>query len=97
MAGKPELSYVPPFTGESYATNGQRRIGSTRSGDRRAGTGDRSMSADADDGIVREIGHDEFDPVGTASLIVVYFLILVVMWVFMYFVEFLGRGPTIIG
>jgi hypothetical protein len=55
------------------------------------------MSTDTDDGIVREIGHDEFDPVGTAALIVVYFLILVVMWVFMYFVEFLGRGPTIVG
>ncbi|MEA5387068.1 halocyanin domain-containing protein [Haloarculaceae archaeon H-GB2-1] len=44
-----------------------------------------------------EIGHDEYDPFGTASLIVVYFLILVVLWIFMYFVEFLGRGPTVIG
>ncbi|WP_439027725.1 hypothetical protein [Haloarchaeobius sp. DT45] len=50
-----------------------------------------------DDDIVRELGHDEFDPVGTASLIVVYFLILVVLWGFMYFVEFLGNGPTVIG
>jgi len=46
---------------------------------------------------VREIGHDEFDPVGTASLIAVYFAILAVLWVFMYFVEFLGNGPTVIG
>jgi hypothetical protein len=46
---------------------------------------------------VREVGHDEFDPVGTASLIAVYFLILAVLWVFMYFVEFLGNGPTVIG
>jgi halocyanin-like protein len=46
---------------------------------------------------VTEIGHDEFDPVGTASLIIVYFLILLVMWVFVYFVEFLGGGPTITG
>ncbi|MEF8863987.1 MAG: halocyanin domain-containing protein, partial [Haloarculaceae archaeon] len=46
---------------------------------------------------VREIGHDEFDPVGTASLVAVYFLILAVLWVFMYFVEFLGNGPTVIG
>lgn len=45
----------------------------------------------------REIGHDEFDPIGTASLIVIYFLILVVMWVFVYFIEFLGGGPTVIG
>jgi len=48
-------------------------------------------------GIVRDIGHDEFDPTGTAALLVGYFLILVLMWVFMYFVEFLGNGPTVIG
>ncbi|MCT9094583.1 cytochrome oxidase [Haloarchaeobius sp. HME9146] len=53
-------------------------------------------TADAD-GVVRELGHDEFDPVGTASLIVVYFLILVLLWGFMYFIEFLGNGPTVIG
>jgi halocyanin-like protein len=46
---------------------------------------------------VREIGHDEYDPVGTAALIAAYFVILAVLWVFMYFVEFLGNGPTIIG
>ena len=46
---------------------------------------------------VREIGHDEYDPVGTAALIAVYFVILAVLWVFMYFVEFLGNGPTVIG
>jgi halocyanin-like protein len=46
---------------------------------------------------VERIGHDAYDPTGTAALIVVYFLILVVMWVFMYFVEFLGNGPTVIG
>jgi halocyanin-like protein len=44
-----------------------------------------------------EIGHDEFDPTGTAGLIVLYFLIIVAMWLFMYFVEFLGNGPTVIG
>ena len=51
----------------------------------------------ADRGIVREVGHEEFSPAGTAALILVYFLILVVMWVFVYFVEFLGNGPTVIG
>ncbi|WP_336035979.1 halocyanin domain-containing protein [Halobacterium yunchengense] len=39
--------------------------------------------------------HDDYDPVGTAALIVVYFLILAGMWAFMYFVEFLGNGPTV--
>jgi heme/copper-type cytochrome/quinol oxidase subunit 2 len=47
--------------------------------------------------LAQELGHDEFDPTGTATLLIVYFVILALMWVFMYFVEFLGRGPTIIG
>ncbi|ERH00577.1 MAG: hypothetical protein J07HN6_02200 [Halonotius sp. J07HN6] len=46
---------------------------------------------------VREIGHDEFDPNGTLALILIYFLILVGMWIFMYFVEFLGNELTVIG
>ncbi len=45
----------------------------------------------------REIGHDEFDPVGTLGLITVYFLILVVLWIFMYFVEFAGNDLTVVG
>ena len=45
----------------------------------------------------RTIGHDEFDPVGTLSLIALYFLILVAMWLFMYFVEFVGNDPTVVG
>lgn len=51
----------------------------------------------AEGGVTREIGHDEFDPVGTLALILVYLAILVVMWFFMYFVEFLGNGPTVVG
>ncbi|ELY72653.1 hypothetical protein [Natrinema pallidum] len=46
---------------------------------------------------VREIGHEEYDPIGTAILIGIYFLILVLLWLFMYFVEFLGNGPTVVG
>ncbi|MHC3438533.1 hypothetical protein ACYJ1Y_10625 [Natrialbaceae archaeon A-gly3] len=45
----------------------------------------------------REIGHDEFDPVGTLTLIGLYFLILISMWFFMYFVEFVGNDPTVVG
>ena len=47
--------------------------------------------------IQREIGHDEFDPKGTLVLITIYFLILVVLWIFMYFVEFLGNDLTVVG
>jgi len=53
-----------------------------------------NMSGDA---VVTEIDHDEFNPRGTLALILVYFAILVVMWVFMYFVEFLGNDLTVIG
>lgn len=45
----------------------------------------------------RDIGHDEFDPVGTLALIAVYFVILVVMWFVMWSIEFLGNGPTVVG
>jgi hypothetical protein len=45
----------------------------------------------------REIGHDEFDPVGTLGLILIYFLIIVVLWIFMYFVEFAGGDLTVVG
>lgn len=56
------------------------------------------MSSDpSSSGPVREIGHEEFDPVGTLTLIGIYFVILLVMWAFMYFVEFLGNGPTVVG
>jgi hypothetical protein len=44
----------------------------------------------------RKITHDEFDPVGTLILIGIYFLIIAALWLFMYFVEFLGRGPTVV-
>jgi len=45
----------------------------------------------------RDIDHDEFDPVGTLVLIAVYFVILVVMWIIMWRIEFLGNGPTVVG
>lgn len=42
----------------------------------------------------RTITHDEFDPIGTLVLIALYFAALVAMWLFTYFVEFLGNAPT---
>ena len=45
----------------------------------------------------QEIGHDEFDPVGTLTLILIYALIITALWVFMYFVEFVGNDLTIVG
>lgn len=40
---------------------------------------------------------EDFDPVGTVVLIAIYMAIVVGMWIFTYFVEFLGRGVTIVG
>jgi hypothetical protein len=48
-------------------------------------------------GIVRRIDHDDFDPVGTLVLIAIYMVIVGAMWIFMYFVEFLGGDLTVIG
>jgi len=42
-----------------------------------------------------ELG-EEYDPVGTAALVVGYFVLISALWVFMYFVEYIG-GPTITG
>ncbi|WP_228717006.1 hypothetical protein [Haloferax marinum] len=56
-----------------------------------------SIVGTADDGIVRQIDHDDFDPVGTLVLVLIYMVILLSMWVFMYFIEFLGRGLTVVG
>ncbi|GAA0521270.1 hypothetical protein SAMN04488066_12025 [Halorubrum aquaticum] len=42
-------------------------------------------------------GEEEFDPVGTLALIAVYFVILVIAWVFIYYVEFLGRDLVVVG
>jgi len=50
----------------------------------------------ADDGTVREISLDEFDPYGTLAVTGAYFLLLLVLYALMYFVEFAGRSPSII-
>jgi len=50
------------------------------------------MSAETETG-----DESDFDPVGTAVLIGIYMAIVTLMWIFTYFVEFLGRGVTIVG
>ena len=57
----------------------------------------RDLGAGRPAAVQREIGHDEYDPVGTLALIGLYFLVLVVLWLFMYFVEFVGNDPTVVG
>lgn len=42
-------------------------------------------------------GEEEFDPVGTLTLIGIYFAILLLAWVYIYYVEFLGRDLVVVG
>lgn len=45
---------------------------------------------------MREIPLDEFQPVGTLAVTGAYFLLLLVLYALMYFVEFAGNAPSII-
>ncbi|WP_186310972.1 hypothetical protein [Halorubrum depositum] len=42
-------------------------------------------------------GEEEFDPIGTLTLIGIYFVILLLAWVYIYYVEFLGRDLVVVG
>lgn len=55
-----------------------------------------SLYQNQDPEIVEEISLEEFQPKGTLALTLIYFVIISLMWVFMYFVEFAGKGPSII-
>lgn len=46
--------------------------------------------------IEQEITIEEFQPYGTLTLTLLYFAIVVLMWIFMYFIEFGGNAPSII-
>ena len=46
--------------------------------------------------IEREIGIEEYQPKGTLTLTLLYLALVVLMWIFMYFVEFGGNAPSII-
>ncbi|SEP76390.1 cytochrome oxidase [Natrinema salaciae] len=50
-----------------------------------------------DSQVSREISHDEYDPWGTLALVALYFLALTLMWLFTYFVEFVGNDLTVFG
>ena len=54
-----------------------------------------SDESTAQDGIVQELSHEEFDPYGTLAVTGSYFLLLLVLYALMYFVEFANR-PSII-
>ncbi|MGK7369439.1 MAG: hypothetical protein ACNS64_04430 [Candidatus Halalkalibacterium sp. M3_1C_030] len=57
--------------------------------------GDKSWERENPD-IVQEISIEEFQPKGTLALTLLYFAIVLLMWIFMYFVEFAGNAPSIL-
>ncbi|WP_418281132.1 hypothetical protein [Halorubrum sp. DTA98] len=66
----------------------------TRNESAHASVNDLGDVEDADD--VAD-GPEEFDPIGTLALILVYFAILTIAWVYVYFIEFLGRDLVVLG
>lgn len=46
--------------------------------------------------IEREISIEEFQPYGTLTLTLLYLAIVILMWIFMFFIEFGGNAPSII-
>ena len=67
-----------------------------RSTPTRWGSG-RTYEAEVRERATRSVEPDSFAPVGTALLLAAYFAVLAGMWLFMYFVEFLGNGPRVVG
>ncbi|MFC7078090.1 halocyanin [Haloarcula halophila] len=53
--------------------------------------------SNVDTGETESVDHDAFDPIGTGTILVIYFLVITLAWLFMYFVEFLDNGPTVVG
>lgn len=53
---------------------------------------------EVENGVTETIGSDEqFDPIGTLTLIGIYFVILLLAWVYIYYIEFLGRDLIVVG
>ncbi|MDZ7771701.1 MAG: hypothetical protein U5K31_03020 [Balneolaceae bacterium] len=68
-----------------------------RGSDQTADSRDTDRRQNRDPEIVREISMEEFQPTGTLTLALIYFVIVILMWVFMYFFEFAGNDPSILG
>lgn len=57
---------------------------------------DEASAQGTDSEKVREISLDEFEPYGTLAVTGAYFVLLLVLYALMYFVEFANRAPSII-
>ena len=59
-------------------------------------TADQASASGADSEKVREISLDEFEPYGTLAVTGAYFVLLLVLYALLYFVEFAAQAPHII-
>ena len=59
-------------------------------------TSDEASTSGADSEKVREISLDEFEPYGTLAVTGAYFVLLLVLYALLYFVEFAAQAPHII-
>ena len=55
-----------------------------------------ASASEGDSAKVREISLDDFEPYGTLAVTGAYFVLLLVLYALMYFVEFATRAPSII-
>lgn len=98
----PDQSSRPSNSGGGQESGSQDPTAEAGSSARKApgassGNEPESSQPPRDPEIVREIGLDDYQPKGTMTLALIYFVIIVLMWIFMYFVEFAGNGPSILG
>jgi hypothetical protein len=57
---------------------------------------DETAASEADSEKVRDLSLDEFQPYGTLAVTGAYFVLLLVLYALLYFVEFATRAPSII-
>jgi hypothetical protein len=57
---------------------------------------DEAAASEADSEKVRDLSLDEFQPYGTLAVTGAYFVLLLVLYALLYFVEFAARTPSII-
>ncbi|WP_276270789.1 halocyanin domain-containing protein [Haloarcula litorea] len=84
LNGSVLLAFFAPLIG-AVALRYRRSTAPARTGEPTAVT----EAAETDTAV--ELDHEEYDPYGTAALVAFYFVLVALLWVFMYFVEFLGR------
>ncbi|MFB6222193.1 MAG: halocyanin domain-containing protein, partial [Haloarcula sp.] len=91
LSGSVLLAFFSPLLFAAAMRRRQNGQPPETSGELQRATGPEPVEEAAETEPAVELGHDEYDPKGTAALVAFYFVLIALLWVFMYFVEFLGR------